>query len=232
MARPPSFGSALREGVVIFVGVLVALVADDWRTERADVHQAESSLRVIVNDLALDSMELGTVRDEALVHESATRWIFENRHLRDPDPDSVQQALTQLQYFPGFRLSRAGYEGLRASNRLDLIIDDDLRQSLVRYYEVLQPDIDEYAEIVYERRETLLVNMYPFVERQSFPNDSLAFGRVGLRGAWSELVSDPVVIEQVGRYGESAWALRRQLNWMQRRTTDLMDLVRQHLDDG
>ena len=46
---------ALAEGFAIFAGVLLALVADDWRETRSDRREARESLAVVMADLESDS---------------------------------------------------------------------------------------------------------------------------------------------------------------------------------
>ena len=71
-------GSLLREFLVIFAGVLIALVADDWRTDRDEREQGVQSLRVVEEDLRSDSVELADVFQLAQHHAAASRWLFEH----------------------------------------------------------------------------------------------------------------------------------------------------------
>lgn len=228
----PAFGGFVKEGLVIFAGVLVALVADDFRTNRAEIEDARESLRIIAEDLRRDSFAIADARESAAQHEAAMRWAFENRDNPTPDPDSVAALVGTIEnnaIIPAF--SRAGYDGLRAENRLDLIADGQLRRRLSRYYEVLQPDNADYSRIVYERREGLLTAWSPHIEFKSFLADGENPREVGLRGPWSDLTSDAPVMARISRYGGSAWASRRDLGDLLNQVEALLGLVRATLDD-
>jgi hypothetical protein len=133
-----------------------------------------------------------------------------------------------LESFPGLPFSDAGYSGINAANRLDLLSNDELRRRLVSYYELDQPDLREYHGIVYDRREALFESMYPYVEHTSFPDDQGVL-RVTLRRPWEDLTSDPVVMGRLSRYGASVGALAHDLESLQGQLAEIRTLVGEHL---
>ena len=228
MSHParPKFSGLLKEGVVIFLGVLVALFADDWRENRAEREEAQASLHVIAADLARDSVTLELVLGSARRHERAAGWLFSSWNVATPPSDSLETALFDLETADQLSFSRAGYDGLRAANRLDLLGSDTLRAMLTSYYEVDQPSVGEYSEIVYERREGLLMALAPHIAYQSYPPER---PRLELRGTWAEVTLDFSIHTRLRRYGGSQRALAVQVQYLQTRVRELGALVRASL---
>lgn len=219
----PRLSGLVKEGFVIFLGVLVALVADDWRGNRAEREEAQASLQVITADLARDSLTLEEVSESARQHELSAGWLFNHWDGATPPSDSLGDALLALHDAPLLSFSRAGYDGLRAANRLDLLEDDELRAMLTSYYEVDQPLVRAYYEIVYERREGLLLALAPHVAFRTYPPEPAS---LGLRGTWGELNADFSLHTRLRRYGGSQTSVALQVDALQERMGALRELVR------
>ena len=199
--RTRALSGLVKEGFVIFAGVLFALAADDWRQSRVEMAEAESSLRLILQDLVRDSGAYAEAVLDFGAHDRAAAWLFAHWDDPAPNPDSLQRYLISFGSAALPTLNRAGYDGLRTSNQLDLLGSEELRRGLTWYYEVLQPDAREYSEITYARREELLAALAPYVRYLTYPPDRAA---IELRGGWSALTADPRVHFLLRHYGGSA----------------------------
>ena len=66
------------EFLVIFAGVTLGLLADDWRQERQESLEAQRALLLLEDDLVRDSAELAGSRGVLRGHSAATAWIQRN----------------------------------------------------------------------------------------------------------------------------------------------------------
>lgn len=221
------WGSLLREFIVIFAGVLIALVADDWRTSREEQRRSVQSLRVVTEDLRSDSGQLVGLGQLASGHNAAARWLFENWDVPQPPPDSIEWALMTLSGAQAPTFSRAGWDGLRNSNRLHLISSDSLRNALSAYYEVHQSDLLNYWSLIYARREALMRTFSSQVvyNTYGFQDQSLY-----LRNSWGGFTADPMLQTEIRRYGLSMAVLQSVAQNEARQATLLLDAVTRAID--
>jgi hypothetical protein len=128
----------LAEFAVIFAGVTLGLVAEDWRQGRSDRAAATALLAELVEDLDADSIELSRLQ------VTASRWERDAvrllRFIPDPesDPDSIIQASVSLSLYYRYRPVRSGYVALVDGGHLSGITDASVRRSIVAYYEQRQ----------------------------------------------------------------------------------------------
>lgn len=126
------------EFLVIFVSVVLALVADDWRDARTERREAESALRLVVRDLRSDSSGLEVFRRHLQAQDSAAQRFEELLDVGGPGDELDQAAAVALNEW-NYRLANNAYEGLRQSGRLDLIPDTALRNAVISYHDEDQP---------------------------------------------------------------------------------------------
>ena len=197
--RRASAARIAAEGLVLFASVALALVADDWRETRGDREEVAQSLELIARDLDRDSTLLARVRSDALELSASAQWLL-SRWAVDANPDTMVVHLNRLRYSETVNLSRAGFEGLQASNGLRLLESEGLRASLFQYYEVDQPFWSEYInEVAWPLRLVLNTNLASQLETYH-----VAQGRdVAVRGSWAELTSDRDIENALSTYWES-----------------------------
>lgn len=195
----------LSEALVIFAGVGLALVADDWRETRGDREEAARSLELIERDLVRDSAQIEEARTEVAADLVATGWLLGHWTQPGAATDSILVHLGELRASARPAFSRAGFEGLRASNGLRLLRSGELRDSLLQYYEVTQPQFAEYYfEVVWPRRGVVNASLSPHVESFRWVD----MGELALRTSWSDLTSDPAVETELAAYhGASTYSV-------------------------
>jgi hypothetical protein len=212
------------EAVVIFAGVGLALLADDWRETRGDRDEAMRSLELIERDLERDSAQIAEGIAEMSSDAEASRWLLAHWEGVDPDSSSLFGQLVALRASARPAFSRAGFEGLRASNGIRLLRNDALRDSLLYYYEVTQPQFTEYYfEVVWPRRGLVNEALAPHLRTFRLADG----GGLTLRTSWSEITADPAVEHHLASYhgaiAYSATALRElqsKVAWLLRRTRE------------
>lgn len=167
--------SAIAEGAVIVVSVVLALSADAWWGGR---EQAERT-REHVEALRRDFRQMSVRTDSSLV--SATRaveagvWLQQAMASPGLDPDSALSRLGSLFYYEAFSPSVGAYEALIASGNVERLGDAELRRELSEFFGSFEDlrvserllveaqahliETDEFAQLVGTQRV-----IRPFVE--------------------------------------------------------------------
>ncbi len=160
--------------------------------------------------------------DGALGQAESVRWFTDRWDAERVPLDSVQASLRVLDSAPRPQFSRAGYEGLSGGNRLGLIDSDALRGALFDYYQLHQPSLASYWEVVWGRREELRAVLAPHVEHA----DPFGDHHDVLRGSWKSLTADPVLHNDLVLYGGAVEYSATLLGDLQREVDALLAQVR------
>lgn len=151
------------EGIVIVVGILVALAADamwQYRIDRADEH---TMLRELEAEFAANAQQLDSVAAEHRRGREGVRVLLGAlRGSLDVPPDSIRDLLELLDAPWTFNPKLAALESVIASGQLGLIRDDSLRIELVGWPAIVE-DMKEdelyAAEYVYSKQYDAMSNV-------------------------------------------------------------------------
>lgn len=155
MTRQVPWARIMAEFIAILAGVTVALLADDWRAYRNDRDAERAALEEILRDLEADSAELASQRRRMRHQNDAALWAQANFGVDVPQ-DSALIHYFRLFTYALYQPVRSGYLGLRDSGDLTLILDRDLRQGVVRYYEVTQPYMLQFDSRYWPTRDAFV----------------------------------------------------------------------------
>ena len=185
---------AVAEFSIIFVGVMLALFADDFRETREERREAQQSLRIMLADLRSDSLEYATQRATSARWAEASAWLADRWNDPEVPRDSAETALYQFTVRSTLELSAAGFDGLRSANRVRLIDSDSLQTALLQYYQRGQLQYASvYAEIMEIAWALHLEVLAPYVENLAGVDGATwppREPRVEMRGSWNSLTSD------------------------------------------
>lgn len=224
---------AAAEFLVIFAGVFLGLLADDWRQDRLETLEAERALILLQADLLRDSAELADSRGVLTRHSAAAAWFQRNWHERVVDPDSAGYAFRAYLFLPQFTFPRSAFESLRAGNRLSLVQPDSVRVAVIEYYD-RQSVLDvSYVDLVSEKERT--VNAFsPYFLRPPSRNPArawpMAAGPAQMTSPWSIIQTDNAAYNQVSYSGAYATVMLSFVDEQRERNQRLMTLLRRHLD--
>jgi len=123
------------EFAIVFLGVWLGLLAEDYRERRQERQAERVSLGRLIADMDSDILDMTGNLERTLEGHSAARWILDHSDARGVDADSVARQLTRLQYTSVLGANTSEYSALKASGRINLIRDPDLRQGLTQLYE-------------------------------------------------------------------------------------------------
>lgn len=123
----------IAEFVVIFLSVILALLADDWRDYRQDRADERANLELIVADIREDGENLRAyARQLEARDDDAVRFL---RLLDDPaaSTDSLWVLMRRITRDYNHRPVTSAFDGLREAGRLELIQDAELRARILNY---------------------------------------------------------------------------------------------------
>ena len=211
------------EALVIFAGVGLALLADDWRETRGEREEAARSLELIERDLARDSVQVARAIELTEEDAGAAQWLLARWSRRAVDSDSVLPKVLELRNGARPAFSRAGFEGLRASNGIRLLGSGELRDSLLHYYEVTQPRfVEYYFDVVWPQIGVGIERMGPHVETSQMA----VGGTLALRSSWSVLTSDHSLETQLSLYSGQVRRSNELLSEIQESVESLLGRIR------
>ncbi len=151
MSRPsrilsaPGLGRALAEIAIIVVGVLIALGADAWWSDRKEAQLTEEFRTALVADLAWDREWYGVLDrwlgDATVGIDSLATAVLDEV---DRDPATVDLWLAWSSRLLVGKQRSGAFDELVATGHLALFEDPDLRQAIIAYYSLdvrVEPNI-------------------------------------------------------------------------------------------
>lgn len=122
------------ELLIVFVGVWLSLLAEDWRQSRVDASTEHSAMQRMIEDLDSDLADLRLNLARAEVGVTAGRQLL-GHQWQELSREDLHRALSAIQFCSTFIETPAEYLALRNSGRLNVIRDTDLRRRVVALYE-------------------------------------------------------------------------------------------------
>ena len=136
------------EFVIVFIGVAVALAADEWRQNLQDQGMEKTYLARVLEDLKVGENQLSIQKSRIdIVIESAVS--LSDALSGDAPPISDSEMVEQFIQSARTGFAQSGlehdstYKELNSSGRLNLIRDSLLRQELTDYYRMIDILIEE-----------------------------------------------------------------------------------------
>ena len=153
------------EALVIFFSVVLALLADDWRTARDD-HAAEREyLASIVRDLELDSRALSQL-DDRLGKQVAANAALLKFVEQGAGEDSVRSVIDDALQVFNYRPNYPTYQSLVGSGDLKLVDSPDLRDQITLYHEGWSAYLNTLLNGVSNRADEVSQLLRPYVRRR------------------------------------------------------------------
>jgi hypothetical protein len=132
---------AFGEIVLIAIGVLIALAAADWQSERAARNAEKTILTQIAASLTQDRDQVGRWCQMFRNKEARIEELIAQLQTQQPYTESLDPLFGSVYGFGGAWLNPAAYESLK-SQGMDLISDSSLRYQISEVYEKTFPRID------------------------------------------------------------------------------------------
>lgn len=143
------------EFILIIAGILAALAIDGWVQDRADRKSERAYLELLRDDLIQIENELqGYVAFETKNLETGTAlYRALDPEATDRQPDELQTSFASLSGRRTVQINSAAYSDLQSTGNLQVVKNQALRQSIVRYFSQT-----ERTELVIEKNNSALVD--------------------------------------------------------------------------
>ena len=217
MARDDRGGKLLRalgEFSIIVVGVLVALAADSWLTDREDAERSRAAIALLIADLETDSIRMAQVAGGAPPHDTVSATMFSTAPEAALTADSVVLLFRRLSIGSDFVASRSAYESLSQTDGIRHIGSPELQSQIVHYYRELQADVANWYGmwgVRYDRYLQLMGrHLAPAVG--SFEDGMVSWTAIPIEvtTSWAEIRGDSELMSQIWGMG----AYEQNLNLM------------------
>jgi hypothetical protein len=135
------------EFLVIVVGVLVALGVDQWVQDRQDRALEAEYLERLIEDVRYDLDELEFIRDRSATSMEHARLVLDRAWVRRAPADSLIGAAYSASQTRAPDLSRATFEELVSSGRIDLLRSREVREALADYERIINEAAGLYQSV-------------------------------------------------------------------------------------
>ena len=157
------------ELVIVFLGVLVALLVDGWNEGRIERAVERDYLQRILEDVREDRRELSALTKALDSKRDAIVRLLSPTHFESMSDLELLQTLVEAST-AGFGVlsgNSTTFEDLRGTGNLGLVSDPELRAEIVSYYESWRFN----AERVEARRSSLPPDVYALLPSSAFSTD-------------------------------------------------------------
>ncbi|MET1260554.1 DUF6090 family protein [Flagellimonas sp. DF-77] len=126
---------AVGEIILVMIGILLALQANNWNVERTAKRELEQSLSKLLVELNQDKIHLNAVMSQNASYESmldSCLMILKNP--KDHTLEKFDDFFRYTNYTISFEYSSESFDELSKQGKLKLISNDQLVDSLISYY--------------------------------------------------------------------------------------------------
>ena len=135
------------EFLVIVVGVLVALGVDQWAQDRRDRALEAEYLERLLEDVRYDLEELEFIRGRSATSTEHSRLVLDRAWVGRAPADSLVGAAFSASLTRVPDLSRATFEELVSSGRIDLLESREVREALADYERIINEAAGLYESV-------------------------------------------------------------------------------------
>lgn len=211
----------LAEFLVIFAGVSLSLMADEWRDERREGRERAAVLQQLAEDLREDLAEHAFVRGRASDLLESASWLLDRWGAPAPDSDSTATSFAVFTCPFIFEYRSPAYAGLKSASGLPLISGTDLGRRVIEYFEVRQVEAENFAQNLSVSRDRLAESLYPYVEFEPCRFGEPIAG-APLSVSWADLSRSPALRN---RLAELVTHSSLTLEWVDRAVVSAEELV-------
>ncbi|SVC17267.1 uncharacterized protein METZ01_LOCUS270121 [marine metagenome] len=192
----PSWLRIGAEFLIIVAGVSISLAAERWRQATEDREAEQTLLSGLEVDLESDAGELEALARNARNWDRTAQWVSLNEDRSDVPTDSVALMFQPFGVTSFYQPVRAAYSGAIGSGGISLILEDSLRMAVINYYEVRQPWILQFFNLVFDNWRKWYDISAPYLNWGIQPSDTTMFAAIRssnppeLRESWTTISSD------------------------------------------
>ncbi|UCD61615.1 MAG: hypothetical protein JSV59_03315 [Flavobacteriaceae bacterium] len=208
---------------IIFIGVMMAFLADNWREENQDSEDYRKIMNEIENNIRLDSIEMVSDKSDVIKQIECLDMFLDDSHWEKEKIDGNQLApcfrLMLFVDWPDYVLT--GFNQLLSSK---IVTEDYDSELMFRIYEYYQWTDFHYLRIGQTVTETYDLQRY-LINNEFYPEESDAFTQ-GEIEVFQKLRVDAVFRTQLKYLRANRKEELRIYNYMQDRTQLILNLFR------
>jgi hypothetical protein len=156
----------LSEVLIIFLGISISFLFDEWRDGRKDDETAYKHLTVLKTNLVQDTTILSVHIEmlKRLVHSTDKLIYFESA---SEVSDSIDYHIDKASSYAYFKPNQMAYEEIKQTGHTNLIKNDTLKKAFLLYYTAVIPLCTEWCTVDETQTMTQLIpemtNYFPVV---------------------------------------------------------------------
>jgi len=210
------WGRLAAEFGVIFLSIILALIADDWRETRSERQDGLDSLELILEDLHEEESGLDRFQEVLTEQVAAAAELIRILEERG-DPGEIARAYSRVVLYFNYESAHPAYRGLAESGGLRLIEDAAVRDAIIDYHDGTIPYLQGLRLTMEEDAQTLARIGYRHFIRRPDPGGD---GQSSLDRAWgfrletspAELRADREFMGALGAAGATARFLAARID--------------------
>ena len=160
----------LIELVVVFIGITLAFMLNNWREDYTDQQMAEKYMNSFRSDIAYDHAQLDSIiqsNEDKLERINLFIGSLKNKNSTIRDAERIMGAMAEINPFiPEINT----YESIKNSGSLNILTDFEIKEKLIQYYQRLE------GKKLIEQMNMLYITNYiiPFIhENADFLNQRI-----------------------------------------------------------
>lgn len=182
------------ELAVVFLGVWLGLLAEDYRQTRQEREAERVSLGRLIADLDSDALDMAGNLERTTASHAAARWVLDRSDARGVDSDSLAEHLSTIHFISLLTPNTSEYSALKSTGRINLIRNQELRQGLTQLYEGY-PYINALHDRDADRLDAAMAEIAPHVRMQVM--HGRVFPTVRVVGDPDVILSDAAFLREV-----------------------------------
>ncbi len=177
------FAYASGEVLLVVIGILIALQVNNWNENKKETQLVTNALQEIFENLKVDTTNLNIFYQQCADDETAQNRVIRAITERTPWNDQIEADLGRVMLARNLVSVRNGYDLLKDIG-IAKVKDNELRSSLVSYYDLAIPKVyQENKDDYFEFEQVFL----PYA-REHF--EDWLFGKKGIPLDYGELQQD------------------------------------------
>jgi hypothetical protein len=155
------------EVLIIFIGISISFLFDEWRENRKDAEMAKKDLHALKANLIQDTLNL---TGYIAIGEKLMRCTNKLAYFKTANEiaDSLDFYIDNASSYLIFKSNQMAYEEIKQSAHTNLIKNDSLKRAFLSYYTLAVPYCDEWCFVDKNQIMTQvipeMVNYFPVVE--------------------------------------------------------------------
>jgi hypothetical protein len=134
------------EVLIIFIGISISFLFDEWRDGRKDRETAQKHLTFLRTNLVRDTSMLTNMKElSEEMKKSANRLAYFKRDLEILD--SIDTYIDNAASYVTFKPNRMAYDEIAQTGHTSLITNDSLKRSMLSYYTIIVPYCEEWCAV-------------------------------------------------------------------------------------